>query len=426
MLGWVVWSLNQARTSAGDVMFVPRQEPAQLMLIMLMVGFEIKQPLPEPARLMRIMLGLGALARAFEVKQPLSEPAQLMRIMLGLGALARTSAAAAAGVSWLLHLVLMLTSPNPARTSAADAHNAQVWFRGRIMLGLRAVATVQQLMLTMLGFRRATVLPRLGWVMWWPNQARTSAADAHNAQVRFRGYQPWPEPAQLMRIVLGLGVAQQFVLAMLGWVVWSHNQARTSAADAHNAQDGFRGHPTIARTSMADARYARLGCPCQNLQEPAQLMLIMPMVGFEVKQPLPEPARLMRIMLRWQEARDAGVREPAQLMLKMPRFGFDVTQPSPEPAQLMRIMLGLGAVAVATVQQLMLMMLAFRSATVRATYARLGLAQLMRIMVGAGAVAVATVQQLMLMMLAFRSATVRATYARLGSVAAQPGENQRT
>ena len=48
----------------------------------------------------------------------------------------------------------------------------------------------------------------------------------------------------------------------------------------------------------------------------------------------------------------------------------------------------------------------------------------MRIMLGLGAVA--TVQQLMLMMLAFRSATVRATYARLGSVAAQPGENQRS
>ena len=59
-----------------------RQEPAQLMLIMLMVGFEVKQPLPEPARLMRIMLGLGALARAFEVKQPLSEPAQLIRTKL--------------------------------------------------------------------------------------------------------------------------------------------------------------------------------------------------------------------------------------------------------------------------------------------------------------------------------------------------------
>ena len=52
--------------------------------------------------------------------------------------------------------------------------------------------------------------------------------------------------------------------------------------------------------------------------------------------------------------------------------GFEVKQPLPEPARLMRIMLGLGAVAVATVQQLMLMMLAFRSATVRATYARLG------------------------------------------------------
>ena len=55
-----------------------------------------------------------------------------------------------------------------------------------------------------------------------------------------------------MRIVLGLGVAQEFVPAMLGWVVWLHNQARTSAADAQNA---------------------------------------------EVTQPLPEPARLMRTML---------------------------------------------------------------------------------------------------------------------------------
>ena len=33
------------------------------MLIMLVVGFEVTQPLPEPALLMRTMLGAGARAR---------------------------------------------------------------------------------------------------------------------------------------------------------------------------------------------------------------------------------------------------------------------------------------------------------------------------------------------------------------------------
>ena len=78
------------------------------MLIILVVGFEVTQPLPEPALLMRTMPGAGALARTC----------------------AAADAGDVGGFAVLQLALAMLGSPNPERTSTADAHNARGRFRG--------------------------------------------------------------------------------------------------------------------------------------------------------------------------------------------------------------------------------------------------------------------------------------------------------